>query len=164
MSAIANLLITVKRKEQTMSDMMTQEEAMNMSNEQAVQILSSMRNMMLDQYGCPISDAVFAFDKAIEVLSADRPQEWTPCSEGLPKEHEWIGTKRYGTTISDKILITFNADGKKIIDTMRLQNGKLATHNKYVMDICFQNWEMIAWMPLPKPYTVDCKTENERSK
>lgn len=46
-----------------------------MSNEQAVQILISMRNMMCDQNGCPISDAVFALDKAIEALSADRPQE-----------------------------------------------------------------------------------------
>lgn len=58
-----------------MSDMMTQEESMNMSNEQAVQILIPMRNMMFDQYGCPISDAVFALDKAIEALSADRPQK-----------------------------------------------------------------------------------------
>ena len=60
-----------------MSDMMTQKEAMNMSNEQAVQILISMRNMMCDRYGCPISDAAFALDKAIEALSADKPQgEW----------------------------------------------------------------------------------------
>lgn len=57
-----------------MSDMMTQEEAMNMSSEQAVQILIPMRNMMCDQHGCPISDAVFALDKAIEALSADKPQ------------------------------------------------------------------------------------------
>lgn len=57
-----------------MSDMMTQEEAMNMSNEQAVRILIPMRNMMCDQNGYPISDAVFALDKAIGALSADRPQ------------------------------------------------------------------------------------------
>ncbi len=57
-----------------MSGMMTQEEAMNMNNEQAIQILIPMRNMMYDQNGCPISDAVFALDKAIEALSADRPQ------------------------------------------------------------------------------------------
>lgn len=63
-----------------MSDMMTQEEAMNMSNEQAVQILIPMRNMMCDQNGCPISDAVFALDKAIEALSADRPQR-EKCNE-----------------------------------------------------------------------------------
>ena len=55
-----------------MSDMMTQEDVINMSNEQAVQILIPMRNMMCDQNGCPISDAVFALDKAIEVLSAPR--------------------------------------------------------------------------------------------
>lgn len=54
---------------------MVQEEAMNMSNEQAVQILIPMRNMMCDQ--CPISDAVFALDKAIEALSIEKPQgEW----------------------------------------------------------------------------------------
>lgn len=54
-----------------LKEMMTQEDAMNMSNEQAVQILIPMRNMMCDQNGCPISDAVFALDKAIESLSAD---------------------------------------------------------------------------------------------
>jgi len=65
-----------------MSDMMTQEEAMKMSNEQAVKILIPMRNMMCDQNGCPISDAVFALDKAIEALSADRPKgEWIDCKE-----------------------------------------------------------------------------------
>ena len=47
---------------------------MNMSNEQAIQILIPMRNMMYDQNGCPISDAAFALDKAIEALSTDRPQ------------------------------------------------------------------------------------------
>lgn len=57
-----------------MSGMMTQEEATNMSNEQAVQLLTSMKDMMYDQYGCPISDAVFALDKAIGALSVDRPQ------------------------------------------------------------------------------------------
>ena len=30
---------------------------------------------MYDQYGCPISDAVFALDKAIEALSVDKPQK-----------------------------------------------------------------------------------------
>ena len=67
-----------------MSDMMTQEEGMNMSNEQAVQILIPMRNMMCDQNGCPISDAVFALDKAIEALSTDRPRgmwELVPCTD-----------------------------------------------------------------------------------
>ena len=69
---------------------MTQEEAMNMSNEQAVQILIPMRNMMCDLNGCPISgfsDSVFALDKAIESLSADV----APVRHG-----KWIDTDRYG--------------------------------------------------------------------
>lgn len=48
---------------------MTQNEAMHMSNEQAVQILKPMMDMMRDQHGCPISDAYFAIEKAIRVLS-----------------------------------------------------------------------------------------------
>ena len=57
-----------------MGDRMTQEDAMNMSNEQAVQILKPFRDMMIDQHGCPISDAVFALDRAIEALSVQ--PEW----------------------------------------------------------------------------------------
>ena len=54
-----------------MSECMTQEDAMNMSDEQAVQILKPFRDMMIDQNGCPISDAVFALDKAIVALKRE---------------------------------------------------------------------------------------------
>lgn len=52
-----------------MSECMTQEDAERMDNEQAVAILKPLRDMMRDQYGCPISDAYFALDKAITTLS-----------------------------------------------------------------------------------------------
>lgn len=55
---------------------MTQNEAMNMSNEQAVQILKPMMDMMRDQHGCPISDAYFAIEKAIHALSTVSPDEF----------------------------------------------------------------------------------------
>ena len=51
-----------------MSECMTQEDAMNMSTEQAIRILKPMQSMMRDQNGCPISDAYFALEKAIEAL------------------------------------------------------------------------------------------------
>ena len=54
-----------------MSDYMTQEDAMNMDNRRAIEILKPLRDMMLDQNGCPISDAYFAMDKAINALAAD---------------------------------------------------------------------------------------------
>ena len=77
-----------------MNECMTQEDAMNMSDEQAVQILKPLRDMMIDQNGCPISDAVFALDKAIVALSKKMPtverreDEWcTDCKEYDQKKH-----------------------------------------------------------------------------
>ena len=55
-----------------MNNCMTQEDASKMDNEQAIQILKPLRDTMIDQHGCPISSAVFALDKAIEVLSAQQ--------------------------------------------------------------------------------------------
>lgn len=51
-----------------MSECMTQEDAERMDASQAVQILKPLRAMMLDQWGCPISDVYFALGKAIEAL------------------------------------------------------------------------------------------------
>lgn len=115
-----------------MSDMMTQEEAMNMSNEQAVQILIPMRNMMCDQNGCPISDAVLALDKAIEALSADRPQEWIPCSERLPSENG----KTYLTCLDDS--------GYEWYQTLTYYDGWNCTKQDRESEIK----GVVAWMPI----------------
>jgi len=39
-----------------------------MTKEEAINILVPFRNCMVDQYGCPISDAVYALDVAIDEL------------------------------------------------------------------------------------------------
>lgn len=54
--------------ERNISECMTQEDAECMDASQAVQILKPLRDMMRDQWGCPISDAYFALGKAIEAL------------------------------------------------------------------------------------------------
>ncbi len=54
-----------------MSDCMTMEDAMNMSNDQAIAILVPIREKMVDQHGCPICDVYFALGKAIDALSAE---------------------------------------------------------------------------------------------
>jgi len=123
-----------------MSDMMTQEEAMNMSNEQAVQILIPMRNMMCDRYGCPVSDAVFALDKAIEALSADRPQGWIPCSERVPNEN-------------GDYLVTLENGVVKILGYSTTQRTTYPKGFYHIKDGF--SWRQIqnpvvAWMPLPK--------------
>lgn len=81
--------------------------------------------------------------------------KWIPISEGLPKEHEWVGTKQFGTTISDKVHITFDVNGERFVKTLSLQNGELSNYEKRTMDTLYKGWKMIAWMPLPKPYRED---------
>lgn len=126
-----------------MSNMMTQEEAMNMSNEQAVQILIPMRNMMCDQNGCPISDAVFALDKAIEALSADRPQGWIPCSERLPEEEGW-----YLVTIQNDKTEKRRTEN----DLFAIGIAEAHKHTPYKFCKDGHRQTVIAWMPIPKPW------------
>ena len=73
-------------------DEMTQEDAMNMNDEQAIKILIPLKNMMRDQHGCPISDAYFALDKAIEALQHSEPQ-WIPCSDCERRCEKWGHSK-----------------------------------------------------------------------
>ena len=89
--------------------------------------------------------------RQLEADKADIPT-WIPCSERLPEEHEWVGTKQFGTTISDTVHITFDVNGKRFVKTLSLQNGELSNYEKRSMDALYKGWKMLAWMPLPKPY------------
>ena len=83
---------------------MTQADAEKMSNEQAVAILTLMAAMMCDQYGCPISDAYFALEKAIDVLTAtdvepirhgrwvDENGDTVRMIDGVPEKSCWCGS------------------------------------------------------------------------
>lgn len=82
-------------------------------------------------------------------------QQWIPCSVRLPEEHEWIGTKKFGTTISNPVHITFDVNGERFVKVMSLQNGELSNSNKKTMDVFHKGWKMLAWMPLPEPYKED---------
>ena len=108
------------------------------------------RNVLLDMKEQHTNVEIrIALDMAIEKL---KEREWIPCSERLPEEHVWIGTKQFGTTISDTILITFDVHGTRFVKPMSLQNGELSNADKKTMDVFYKGWKMLAWMPLPKPY------------
>ena len=81
------------------------------------------------------------------------PYRWIPCSERMPEEHEWIGTKKFGTTISDEVYVTFeNEKGERFCKHLSFQNGKLSRYDQFHMDTWFKGSKPIAWMPLPKPF------------
>lgn len=95
----------------------------------------------------------FMVDAIKELPSAQPEPHWIPCSERMPEEHEWIGTKKFGTTISDEVYVTFeNEKGERFCRHMQFQNGELSRYDQFYMDTWFKGSKPIAWMPLPEPY------------
>ena len=86
-----------------------------------------------------------------ELVAKPEPQ-WILCDERMPEEHEWIGTKKFGTTISDEVYVTFeNEKGERFCQHMKFQNGELSRYDQFHMDTWFKGSKPIAWMPLPEP-------------
>ena len=93
---------------------------------------------------------IVAVRKAFDALEQSK---WTLCSKRMPEEHEWIGTKRFGTTISDEVYVTFEApDGQRFADHISFQNGKLSRSDAERMRVWYKGAKPIAWMPLPEYY------------
>ena len=87
-----------------------------------------------------------------------REERWILCSERMPKEHEWIGTKKFGTTISDEVYVTFeNPEGKRFAKHIRFENGKLSSFDQSKIDAFHMGSVPIAWQPLPIPYKGEVK-------
>lgn len=85
-------------------------------------------------------------------LPSAEPQ-WILCSEKMPEEHEWIGTKRFGTTISDKVYVTFESPtGERFCRHLCFENGKLSPPDQQTIDVWYKGSVPIAWKPFPKPY------------
>lgn len=86
--------------------------------------------------------------------------KWIPCSVRMPEEHEWIGTKEFGTTISDEVYVTFeNPEGKRFAMHLKFQNGKLSGFDQSKIDAFYNGSVPITWMPLPKPHKADMESE-----
>ncbi len=94
------------------------------------------------------------FQQAIKAL--EEQNDWIPCSERMPKEREWIGTKRFGTTISNEVYITFEAsNGERFCDHVRFQNGKLSESKQIELNAIAKSIKPVAWRELPQPWRGD---------
>lgn len=95
-----------------------------------------------------------------EVNCSEIPNNWIPCSKRMPEEHEWIGTKRFGTTISDEVYVTFeNPKGERLCKHLSFQNGKLSSYDQATIDAFYKGSKPIAWMPLPEPARLESDEE-----
>ena len=93
------------------------------------------------------------FENLPSVTPKQPEQDWIPASEGMPEEREWIGTKRFGTTISDEVYVTFETPkGERFCKHIRFQNGKLNSADQHTIDTIYKGSKPIAWIPLPKPW------------
>ena len=92
-------------------------------------------------------------DKIKTLPTIQSEPQWIPCSKKMPDEHEWLGTKKFGTTISDEVYVTFeNEKGERFCRHMSFQNGELSRHDQFHIDTWFKGSKPIAWMPLPEAY------------
>ena len=91
-------------------------------------------------------------EDAIRVV-LDALPKWILCSEHMPEEREWIGTKRFGTTISDEVYVTFeNQKGERFRKHIRFQNGKLNSADQHAVEAIYKGSKRSGWMPLPEAY------------
>jgi hypothetical protein len=121
--------------------------------QQAIDAVRASYDEILDfkSTGRTVADSV---EDIISELPSVQPEpQWILCDERMPEEHEWLGTKKFGTTISDEVYVTFeNEKGERFCKHMSFQNGKLSGYDQFHMDTWFKGSKPIAWMPLPEAY------------
>lgn len=135
-----------------------------MTREEAIKIIDCYDIGFYDLSGekIPADKLAEAFDMAIEALSADAVQgEWIPCGEKMPKELE-----RVNVTWLNHNPPFYYQHIKDIpqTDTAVYYRGKWYWWDATVIDVLAEygedcnaeqidkDIEVIAWMPLPKPY------------
>jgi hypothetical protein len=95
-----------------------------------------------------------AIEEVVKAQPTIEPEpEWIPVGERMPEEHEWLGTEKFGTTISNEVYVTFETpDGQRLAKHISFQNGKLSSVDEQRMKVWFKGAKPIAWKPLPKPW------------
>ena len=96
-------------------------------------------------------------EKFLEWLNAEAPEKqeqyrWIPVTERLPKEKDAGILKKLGTDKrSDYVLATVEVKGERMTVTACTYDGKWDWNMKYA----FPDYKVIAWRPLPEPYTEE---------
>ena len=114
-----------------------------MINEEAIRHLQAARLMLLGKDNQPISDLYYAIDAGIEALEQT---QWIPVSERLPEANEYIvDVARY--------YLVQNEYGDILVARYRGEYWEQIYQLKPIDD------EIVAWMPLPKPYEPQKRSE-----
>ena len=100
-------------------------------------------------FNCALTTVKCDLDK---IPSAQPEQRWIPCSERLPEEKDAGILKKLGINKrSDYVIATVKVKGERMTLTACTLDGVWYWDMKYA----FPDYEVVAWQPLPKPYTED---------
>lgn len=127
-----------------------------MTREEAIRMLSNR-----DMHGVPCgytSGYQEAFDMAIEALKAEpKHEKWIPCSERLPnKEDLYMVTLK--TFSDDYRFIELFYYGKPLMPNCKVNGACWYRSDSEWGDVVYDDTDILAWMPLPKPYREDDET------
>ena len=121
--------------------------SVSMNNKRAFEVIEAEKNK------CEDAELIEVFTFIQEKLSED----WIPCEQAMPIEHESIFKKFYGTSkwndlmwcmCSDNVLVSIEyPDGFKKVEIGRTHDGVF-----YTDPILNKDKKVVAWMPLPKSY------------
>ena len=124
---------------------------MTISTQQAIETLERFQNP--EPWEPKITDRAYeALQMAISALEKQEQDGWIPCSVRLPKEKDAGILKKLGTDKrSDYVLATVEVKGERMTVTACTYDGKWDWNMKYA----FPDYKVIAWRPLPEPYTEE---------
>lgn len=123
-----------------------------MTKEEAIQILSTR-----DAHGvlCGFTSGVTeVLDMAIEALTADAVQVWIPCSERLPEDSgDYLVCPSDGviedySDCRDVMIMPYDAN----CEAFGWWTERYDPISLGFVDSDFDEFEVLAWMPLPTPY------------
>ena len=132
------------------NDLISRQAAIDALDEQIAlcnKALGSFDISMKDEYAVKVERASLkAYRETLNVLPSAQPVQWIPCSERLPEEDHWLGGS--GRQFSDEVMVSVaNYDDEDIwIDISQTIDGLWALELP-------SHCEIIAWIPLPEPYT-----------
>ena len=113
-----------------------------MTREEAIAILKPFRDCMVDQHGCPISDAVYALDVALDALSA---QQWIPVSERLPETDDYDET----------FIVTIQCEHVDGWPDYVTGTADWTPHGWDIQSYFLGQIKVVAWMSLPESWKGD---------
>ena len=141
------MIFAVKQKGKPMDDLISRQDAIDELDKFIQWCDKALRSPLItsvDAYATKVERASLKhYREVLELLEPAQPEpKWIPVSESLP-----------GT--DDSILITYIVNGNKrkryVVEAWYSGDGDwISVQDEYIASDSI--WEVIAWMPMPKPY------------